>query len=100
MLLLPLGDAAGQDGVGLDEELPEERSLPVGPHLGSHGVDVQIGEEVEHPEKLLVLHLPGELDDQPLVVQVAPLGDVGHVEVLGDQERDGGDVAWTAGPSG
>ena len=93
MFLLPLGDTAGQDGVGLDEELPEERSLPVGPHLWSYGVDVQIGEEVEHPEKLLVLHLPGEFDDQPLVVQVPPLGDVRHVEVLGDQERDGGDVS-------
>ena len=92
VLLLPFGDAPGQDGVGLDEQLPQECALPVGPHLGAHGVDVQVGEEVEHTEQLLVLDQPGEFDDQALVVQVPPLGDVRHAQVLRDQERDGGDI--------
>ncbi len=98
VLLLPLGDAPGQNGVGLDEQFPQEGALPVGPHLGAHGIDVQVGEEVEHSEQLLVPDQAGELDDQALVVQVSPLGDVGHAEMLGDEEGDGGDVAGRQAP--
>jgi hypothetical protein len=46
----------------------------------------------EQTEQLLGLDQPGEFDDQALVVQVPPLGDVRHAQVLRDQERDGGDI--------
>ena len=68
------------------EKLLEEHLLPVGPDIRTDTLDISIGEKVEHSEVFTAPHLPGKIDDHPLIVQIPSLGNMGKEKVLAHQK--------------
>ena len=80
--------AAGQAGKGPRVELVEDARLPGREDAGADGAHVRVGEEVEHAQSLRLADDGGEVGDRLRVVDVAPLGDVRHREVVRHEKFD------------
>ena len=82
----PLALPAGQVREGARVEVPEDLGLPAGHDPGAHRAHVRAGEQVEHAQALRRPADRGQRLDRLRVVDVAPLGDVRHGQVVGHQE--------------
>ena len=84
LLLAPAREARQRPAV----EVVQDRGLPAGEHAGPHRAHVGVRQQVEHAQALGLGGGGREVGDRLGVVDVAPLRDVRHRQVVGDQELD------------
>ena len=80
--------AAGEEVERPRVELVEDPRPPGREDPGADGAHVRVGQEVEHAQPLRVADHGGEVGDRLRVVDVAPLGDVRHREVVRHEKFD------------
>ena len=100
---LPAGDqvvavAHCQLVVCVDVEAPQELRLPGCQGFQAHGLDVGERQEAEHLQPILDADQLGELPDDFGILRVAPERDLGHAEVVRDEELDELRARPAAGP--
>ncbi len=67
----------------------EQQVFEAVPELVAGGLGIDKGVQREQGERFGRLHLLGELPDHGRVIQVAPLRDAGHQQVVLDDEQQG-----------
>ena len=91
LLLLGAGElgAAGHQLQGLVVQRAEQQVFEAVPELVAGGLGIGKGVQGEQGQRFGRLHLLGELPDDRRVIQVAPLGDAGHEQVVLDDAAAG-----------